>query len=215
MRAGCVVLLMVMMGFGGVAGAAWIGYRALQEPEIAANPGTADDGVRGQQKIYDVARGSSGRSKTRLRQVVLSEPELNGFLARHLGEAGRIPLAVGTVKLVGDGVVELKGQLPLRHVLAARPLVPILDLLPDRWLERSVWLHLGTRASLEVGTARSQRRYLRLDVERFALGRQPLPEILMRLLVSPATLGLLRWRMPDTVEGITVEPGVVVVRTAS
>jgi len=197
------------------AGTIWVGRRIHQEPEIVANPGTADDGVRGQQKIYDIARGGPGRPRARSRQVVLSEPELNGFLFRHLAEAARVPVVAGGVRLVGDGIVEFKGQLPLRHVLAAWPLVHFVDLLPRPWLERPVWLHLWARASLEVGAARSQRRHLRLDVERFALGRQPLPETMLKLLVSPATLSLFRWRMPDSVEGITIEPRAVVVKTAS
>jgi len=187
----------------------------LQEPNMVARPGTADDGLRGQQRIFEIARGGLGRGKGRSRQVVLSEPELNGFLSRHLAEAAKIPVKDGAVRLVGDGLVEFKGQLPLRHVLAAVPLVPIVDFLPIPWLERPVWLHLEARASLEVGAARGQRRYLRLDVERFALGRQPLPQALLRLLLGPATSSLLRWRMPEAVEAITIEPGIVVIKTAA
>jgi hypothetical protein len=66
-----------------------------------------------------------------------------------------------------------------------------------------------------VDAARKQRRYLRLDIERFALGRQQIPGVLTRLVVSSAILNQLRWRLPDTVEAITVEPRVIVVRTAS
>jgi len=56
---------------------------------------------------------------------------------------------------------------------------------------------------------------LRLDIERFALGKQQIPGVLTRLLVSSAILSQLRWRLPDTVEAITVEPRMVVIRTAS
>ena len=66
-----------------------------------------------------------------------------------------------------------------------------------------------------MGAARNQRRYLRLDIERFALGKQQIPGVLARLLVSSAILSQLRWRLPDTVEAITVEPRMVVIRTAS
>lgn len=215
MRLGCVAVLAALMAFGLVAGVAWMGFRMLQDPNFAAAPGTVDDGQRGQQKIYDIARVWPGRGKGRTRQVVLSEPELNGFLSRHLGEAAGIPIAAGAVRLVGDGMMEFKGQLQVRHMLVAVPLSPIVDLLPISWLERRIWLHLGARASLEVGASKGQRRYLRLDVERFALGRQPLPEALLRLLLSPGARGLLRWRMPDAVEAITIEPGTVVIRTAS
>jgi len=115
-------------------------------------------------------------------------------------------------RLAGVGVVEFKGLLSLRDLLAASPLA---GLAPASWLERQVWLHLSARASLEVGASRSQRRYLRFDVQWLAIGRQPLPGILLRLLPSSALQGLLRWRMPQSVEGITIEPGTVVIKTSS
>jgi hypothetical protein len=210
MRLGCALLVGALIGaFGLAAGSAWIGPRLFQEPEIAAAPGTAEDGLRCQQKIFEIARGGKLAKRGPTRPVALSEPELNAFLSRHLVEAARIPLGSASVRLVGDGVVELKGQIRLRRALA------IPDLLSMRWLEQPVWVHLGARASLEVDAARNQRRYLRLDIERFALGRQQIPRVLARLVVSSAILNQLRWRLPDTVEAITVEPRTIVIRTAS
>jgi hypothetical protein len=210
MRLGCALLVAALIGACGlVAGSAWIGPRLFQEPEIAAAAGTAEDGIRCQQKMFEIARGGKLTKGGPIRPVALSEPELNAFLSRHLVEAARIPLGSASVRLVGDGVVELKGQIPLRRTLA------IPDLLSIRWLEQPVWVHLGARASLEVDAARKQRRYLRLDIDRFALGRQQIPGVLTRLVVSSAILNQLRWRLPDTVEAITVEPRVIVIRTAS
>jgi hypothetical protein len=180
----------------------------LQEPEVPVVAGTAEDGVRGQQKIYAIIRGT-GRAIGRTRQIVLSEPELNAFLSRHLAEVATIPFGPGAVRLVGDGIIEFKGQVPLRHVLE------ITNLLPATWLEQPVWLHLWARASLEVGAARGQRRYLRLDIERLALGRQPLPGVLPLLLLNPVILSQLRLRIPETVEAITIETRMVVIRIAS
>ena len=209
MRVGCTVLAMAIVGVCGLAaGSVWIGSRMLQEPEVPVAAGTAEDGVRGQQKIYAIIRGA-GRATGRTRQIVLSEPELNGFLSRHLAEAATIPFGPGAVRLVGDGMIEFKGQVPLRHVLA------IASLLPTTWLEQPVWLHLWARVSVEVGSARGQRRYLRLDIERFALGRQPLPGVLPVLLVNPVILSQLRLRIPETVEAITIETRMVVIRIAS
>jgi len=209
MRVGCAVLVTTTAVVCGLAaGSLWVGSRMLQEPEVPVAAGTAEDGVRGQQKIYAIIRGA-GRATGRTRQIVLSEPELNGFLSRHLAEAATIPFGPGAVRLVGDGMIEFKGQVPLRHVLA------IASLLPTTWLEQPVWLHLWARASVEVGSARGQRRYLRLDIERFALGRQPLPGVLPVLLVNPVILGQLRLRIPETVEAITIETRMVVIRIAS
>lgn len=210
MRLGCALLFGVLIGVCGLAaGSAWVVPRFFQEPQIAAAVGTAEDGVRCQQKIFEIATGGRFGKSGPTRPVALSEPELNAFLARHLVEAARIPLGSASVRLVGDGVVELKGQMPLRQALA------IPDMLPIRWLERPVWIHLGARASLEVDAARKQRRYLRLDIERFALGRQQIPTVLARLVVGSAIVDQLRWRLPDTVETVTVEPRKLVIRTAS
>ena len=209
MRVGCAVLVAtIVVVCGLVAGSLWIGSRMLQEPEVPVAAGTAEDGVRGQQKIYAIIRGA-GRATGRTRQIVLSEPELNALLSRHLAEAATIPFGPGAVRLVGDGMIEFKGQVPLRHVLA------IANLLPATWLEQPVWLHLWARASLEVGAARGQRRYLRLDIERLALGRQPLPGVLPLLLLNPVILSQLRLRIPETVEAITIETRMVVIRIAS
>ena len=209
MRVGCAVLVAtIVVVCGLVAGSLWIGSRMLQEPEVPVAAGTTEDGVRGQQKIYAIIRGA-GRATGRTRQIVLSEPELNAFLSRHLAEAATIPFGPGAVRLVGDGMIEFKGQVPLRQVLA------IANLLPATWLEQPVWLHLWARASLEVGAARGQRRYLRLDIERLALGRQPLPGVLPLLLLNPVILSQLRLRIPETVEAITIETRMVVIRIAS
>jgi len=210
MRVGCAVLVATIVVVCGLAaGSLWIGSRMLQEPEVPVAAGTAEDGVRGQQKIYAILRGA-GRATGRTRQIVLSEPELNAFLSRHLvAEAATIPFGPGVVRLVGDGIIEFKGQVPLRHVLA------IANLLPAPWPEQPVWLHLWARVSLEVGAARGQRRYLRFDIERLALGRQPLPGVLPLLLLNPLILSQLRWRIPETVEAITIETRMVVIRIAS
>jgi hypothetical protein len=145
----------------------------------------------------------------------MTEAELNRFLSKNLVEVANMPVAVRAIRLAGDGVVEFKGLLPLRDLLSASPLMPLASLVPATWLERQVWLHLNAKASLELGSTRSQRRYLRFDVQRFAIGRQPLPGIFLRLLPNPGVQALLRWRMPDSVEGLTIDPGAVVIKTSS
>ena len=73
----------------------------------------------------------------------------------------------------------------------------------------------GAHARVEPGVTRRERRYLRLDVREFAVGRQGLPAVLLRILLDPRTLGVLRWPLPDSIEAITIEPGRVVIRLAS
>ena len=216
MRSGCVLLTAAAIAVLALAGAAlWVGSRLLQEPDIAAASGSPEDGTRGQQKIFEIMRGEPSRRGGRPQQVVMTEAELNRFLTRHLVEVAKMPVVVGGVRLAGDGLIEFKGRIAVRDLLTASPLMPLADLVPAAWLERQVWLQLNARASTEVGATRSQRRYLRFDVQRFAIGRQPLPGILLRLLPSPGLQGLLRWRMPESVEGITIEPGAVVIKISS
>jgi len=179
---------------------------------VTAAAGTSEDGIRAQQKIFEIARGEPPRRGGRPHQVIVTEAELNRFLSKHLVEVARMPVVFSAIHLAGDGVVEFKGLLPLRDLVSASLAA---NLVPTTWLDRQVWLHLNARASLVVGANRSQRRYLRFDVQRLAIGRQPLPGLLLRLLPSPGLQGLLRWRMPESVEGITIEPGAVVIKTSS
>ena len=213
MRSGCAAVLGLAFAVVVVGGASlWVGWRLFQEPEVPAAVGSPEDGIRGQQKIFDLARGGAGRARIGPQAVVLSEAELNSFLSRNLVEVAKMPIAVRAVRLAGNGVVQLKGLVVLRDVLSASPLA---SLVPSTWLERQVWLHLTARASLEVGATRSQRRYLRFDLQRVAIGRQALPGFFRWLLPSPGIQGLLRWRMPDSVESITIESGTVVIKTSS
>jgi hypothetical protein len=215
-RSGCVLVIggiVMLLGIGGAA--LWVGSRLTQEPDVVAVQGSPEDGLRAQQKIFELIRGEDSRSRGRPHQVVMTEAELNRFLAKNLVEVAKMPVAVRAVRLAGDGIVEFKGLLPLRDLLSASPLMPLENLVPAAWLERQVWLHLDARASLELGTARSQRRYLRFDVLHFAIGRQPLPGTFLRLLPNPAVQALLRWRMPESVEGLTIGPGAVVIKTSS
>lgn len=201
-----------ILGLGG--GLLWVGSRLSQEPDVVVAQGTPDDGIQAQQKIFALLRGET-RSRSRAHQVVLTEAELNRFLTKHLVEVARMPIAVQAVRLAGDGVVEFKGRVAVRDLLSGSTLMPLASLVPTAWLERQVWLHLGARASLEVGATRTRRCYLRFEVHRFAIGRQVLPGILLHLLPSPGLQGLLRWRMPDSVDGLTIDPGVVAIRISS
>ena len=126
-------------------------------------------------------------------------------------------------RLVDRDIVDLTGRLSVGRILAESPLTGVTDALPAAWLGRPVWIRLRARPRLEsaqeqVGSedaGRTGRRYVRLDVDAFWIGRQRLPTPLARLLLDPDALTLLRWRAPSGVEAITVEPDRVVIRVAS
>ena len=208
MRLGCPGCLTLLVLVAALVGGVWVAVRTLQEPPLAIPEASAADGVRAQQKIFGLARGKTG-------QVILTEREVNAFLTRHLVGAGDLPLTGIAVRLRGDGLVELKGRLPLRRVVGAPPLSSLAGLVPAGWLERPMWLQVGARPRVEPPAARGGRRQLYLDVERFAVGRQPLPTVLLRLLLDPVALRALAWPLPDGVGSVTIETGRAVIRPAS
>lgn len=204
---GCLVgvasLGIVALVVGGAVGA---GTRMLSKPAAASLPATtAADGARAQQKIFAIARA------TRLEQpVTLSEAEINALLSRHLVEARGVRLNTVGVRLVGGDRVELTGQAPLRQLLDEAGLGSAVSVLPARWAEHPMWIHVGAHTRVSAGP----RRQLSLDVENFAVGRQRLPASALRLLLDPAAVGLLRWPLPEHVHDLTIEPGRIIIRGA-
>ena len=77
------------------------------------------------------------------------------------------------------------------------------------------WLSIRARVTLDgTGGIREPRR-LRIDVERFWLGRLPLPEPMLRVLLDPAALRLLRSPIPEAINGLRIEPGRLVIQSGS
>jgi hypothetical protein len=210
MKLGCsgclgliVILAIAALLVGGAVGAT---VRMLAHPDLRVVPTTSADGARAQRKLFDLAR-QVRRGET----IVLSEAEVNALISRHLVEARGVRLGTPTATLVGGDRVVLNGQSPLRQLLDEASLGWLADLLPTRWQTRPLSLHLGARVRVEGGS----RRQLRVDVDEFAVGRQRLPAPLLRLLLDPASVGLLQWVLPDHVERVGIEPGRVVIQTAS
>ena len=194
-----------------VVGGAWAAFQITRTPDFIEIPVPAD-GLRAQQKIFDVLRRSgSGRPYA----STLTEKEVNSFLARHLGETTDVPFRRFAVRLAGDGHAEIAGQVALRHLLGVAPLSALHGVLPASWLDHGMWLVVRTRVTLEGSGGAKERRHLRLDVERFWLGRLRLPEVMLRVLLDPGALRLLRVPMPDAIDGIRVEPGRLVIQAAS
>lgn len=211
LRLGCFGCLTVLI-FAAVVGAVgWGVVQAMRPPALAGTPTTAADGQRAQQKIFDVLRrAGSGRPHT----VTMSEGEVNAFLRRHLADAAGLPLKNVAVRLPADGEAEVAGQLPWRELLEVPPFSAFRQVLPAAWVDRGAWLSLHARVTVERGEGGRGRRYLRLDVQRFWVGRLRLPEVMLRILLDPAALRLLRWPMPDAIDGLRVEPGRLVIQTA-
>jgi hypothetical protein len=215
MRLGCLGCLALLIAVLSTAAALRLGIQAIREPDVTGVATTPEDGRRAQQKIFQIMRRGAHGGEKDGHSIVLSERELDAFLSRHLAEVAEQPLSDIGLRLPGDGIVEFRARLPIGHLMTETPLSAVADVLPASWLERRVWLRVGARPQLEAGGRLHERRHLRFEVTEFSVGRQRLPAILLRVLVDPRTLGLLRWPVPDGIDTVTVEAGRVVVRVAS
>src|SRR5437764_1221375 len=110
-----------------IGAAGWGFVQISRSPEIAGPPTSPADGIRAQQKIFDLLRHAGGG---RPYSVFLSEPEVNAFLARHLGEDGNLPLRRLAVRLPSAGHAEVAGQLPFRQLGNVSPFSALAGLIP-------------------------------------------------------------------------------------
>jgi hypothetical protein len=187
-----------------VGGTAWITVRSLQPPAVERVPFGPDDGPRAQRKLFGLARRNPPGP------VVLSEAEINAFVARHLHPAD-LPLHEPVIRLRGEAAVEIAGSLPLGRLLRESPLAPAARMLPAAWLESPMWLTVTARPSVTA----EPRPALRLDVDRLKIGRQRMPSVALRLLLEPSSLRLTRIALPPDVEAVRVERGRVIIQTTS
>ncbi len=212
-RLGCFGCLTSLVFVALVGGIAWAGFRIVRAPDFIAPPTAKADGIRAQQKIFELfRRGGGGRA----RSMTLSEREVNAFLSRHLGETpGHAAPEPGRPPDRRRDGGKSAGQIPVRELLDMSRRCPRSPATFRRgWLDHSIWLSLRTRVTLEGRNGARERRHLRLDVERFWLGRLRLPEVMLRVLLEPETLRLLRWSVPNTIEGLRIEPGRLILQSA-
>jgi hypothetical protein len=59
------------------------------------------------------------------------------------------------------------------------------------------------------------RRALRLKARRVAIGRQRVPVVVLRLVLDPSSLRLMRIALPPHVETVRIKPGRVVIQGTS
>src|SRR5262249_13203915 len=202
---GCAAVVLLSLVVGALV---WLGSGMLERPTIKSELGTSADGRRAQQKLFDLTRGGS---RDRRAVVTLSEAELNALLNRHIpGE--QLPLQEMGIHLIGDGIVEITGRLPVRALWGDR-VSRAVGLLPERWASTPVWIRLRGPVQLELGAGRGHRRLLRLDVTYMSLGRRRLPTALLAFLPEGAVLRTTRWPVPDAVETVTVEPDRLTITT--
>ena len=187
------------------AAGGWVVIRLLQAPIVEPVPFSPEDGVRAQQKIVGLVRRS-----TRAGSVVLSEAELNAFVSRHLDPAD-LPLREPAIRLRGDDLVNIVGTVSLGRLLNESPLAAFAEALPAGWLARPIWLTVGARGRIST----EPRRALRLDARRVVIGRQRVPALVLRLMLDPSSLRLMRITLPPHVQTVRIERGRVIIQVTS
>jgi hypothetical protein len=186
-------------------GVVWLGRGVFDRPTTSHDVGTPAEGRRAQQRLFELSGGATGNRRDQRRvTVTLSERELNALLSRHASDD--LPLADGGVRLVGNGIVEITGRLPL-HAFFGDSVSSVARVLPERWASQPVWLRLRGHIRLETGGGRADLRRLRLEVESLWVGSRRLPAAVLTMLPEGPAPRATRWPVPEMVDSVLVEPG--------
>jgi hypothetical protein len=152
MRLGCASCLSAAVGLALlvlIVGATFgIGARILGQPTITPVVTTPADGSRAQQKLFELTRRRRGHAET----VIITEPEVNALLTRHLVEARGVQLGAPSARLLGGDRVELAGYRPLGRILEEISLGAVGSVLPARWRDRPIWLRVGAHIRVRRAT---------------------------------------------------------------
>lgn len=203
---GCLTMTVILIGLlvAGIAGLL-ISSAIFAIPEgNAQRPYTAQDGLLGQQKLAEIVLRERGLSRGKS-PVIITERELNGFLAHHLDESSRIRMNPLIVRLT-PGTLEIQGQTTLGQLFAGFPFSLLADYLPRSYAGQPVWVTVG-------GRIKHDRSSGSLEVLDFSLGKQPIPRWLLSWILGRKGQRLFHWQIPGSVERIVIEEGRVVVTT--
>jgi hypothetical protein len=217
MRLGCLGCLLAVGGlilFACLAaGALFLSANIFDDLEATPIPFSPSDGYRAQQKLYEIML-RDGKRSLRRDPIVLTEREINAFLARHLLDTAKLSFSPLSVSLLPDNSLEFRGRTTLRALMQGFPSAQLALLLPVGKLEEPVWVRVRGRLTVERGQIRREREYARLDVSEFALGTQPLSVWILQAIVRPGGQNVLRWQVPGVVESIGVENGRLLIKTS-
>jgi hypothetical protein len=209
---GCLGLLILLLVAGlAVAAFAFLAGNVFHIPEVRVPAVSRAEGFAAQQKLFEIAARQVGRS-SRQEPVVLTEREINSFLANHLAESGGVPLDPIITRLT-RGYFEVQGSTALRNLLQRWPLAQLAPYLPTARLDTPVWITLRGTVSVEPAAPGSSRTVARVRFTDLTLGKQPVTPSLLTLLLGQTASRLTDLPVPAVVEGIQIEDGRLIIRT--
>ena len=205
---GCLALLLILaVVLVGGALALYYAGSVFDMPAFPRVEYTPSDGHRAQQKLFELATRNSKRSAE---PVVLTERELNAFLARHLEEGEGLHFSPIVVRL-SPGTIEVQGRTTLVNLFQGFPFPLLAEYLPASALDRPVWVTVSGTIQVQKRRSRTERPYGQLVVSEFSLGNQDLGSWVLAWMLGGKRESLLRWQLPPAVDGITIEQGRVVI----
>src|SRR3990172_8038655 len=182
-----VLLLILAVILVGGAAALYYAGSVFDMPAIPSVEYTPSDGHRAQQKLFELATRDSRRSAE---PVVLTERELNAFLARDLEESEGLPFSPIVVRL-SPGTIEVQGRTTLIHLFQGFPFSLLAEYLPAPALDRPVWVTVSGTIEVQKRRSRTERPYGQLVVSEFSLGNQDLGSWVLSWMIGGRRQSLL------------------------
>jgi hypothetical protein len=205
---GCLLLIVTLLVVVVVVlGVVFLSTNIFSPPDVPTVSFTRNDGYAAQQKLFEVVSRQAGRSSRR-DPIVITQPEANAFLSKHLEQSG-LPLSPIVVRF-SKGQVLAQGQTAFRNLLKGPPFAQIAPYISDKRMDEPVWVTVQGAIKVE-GTGAS--RHGSVEVTQFALGKQHLGSFLLFLLMGPSGGGLLQWPLPAVVDDIRVGDGQLFIST--
>ena len=207
---GCLVLLSILaVVLVGGAAALLFGGAIFEAPAVPTATYSPADGYRAQEKLFEIVLRDSGRSARR-DLIVITDQELNAFLATYLEQKEGLPLSPLVVRLFPN-TVEVRGQTAFKNLFKGFPFYFLPDYLPATTMDRPVWVTVRGAIGLDREKSRATRKYGQLEVKEFSLGNQDMGPWLLPLLLGQERL---RWEVPVIVEGIKIQDGRILISSA-
>jgi hypothetical protein len=210
--AGCLVLAVGLAFMAAVvAGFFVLSGNIFEEPRVEVLDWSRADASAVRSKLYEIVQRDAGQSG-RQDPIVLSERDLNAWMARHLAETAGLRFDPFALRLT-QGQFVLQGRTILRNLLQGPPFAQLVPFIPAAQLNRPLWITVHGYVSVQPGGPGGKPGRARVTLTEFDLGKQPVGNWPFSVVMGPAGWGLLSWPVPGVVRDIDIEDKRIVIQT--